>query len=413
MKPILYITPRYIAPLKYFEKLLPDLTQRFDVSFLLLEDNGMCTYLRSKNLPFVEDLLPRKRALIPFVSHILAYAKLLKNARRLFRKTHPSIILTETTISEPMRAVFAIAKREGATIKALQWCQQSSAYKHIRLSFRNRIRQLRARHGGILRGTLREAYFFLLRMLFWLLGFLRVLPTNVADRHVERLGVIDRFGADYFEEQGWDRNTMSVVGFFDWSSLRVLRERLLSDATFRRSLLGRHGLMPQKRHVLILSTVFYAGHATLTMSKEEQVRYFSNITEDVRAAYPDAEILFKLHPRDEDLYADLKTNGVRLFGNEADVEELIALADLYIAHPLTAANFSVIGSGVPALFINFTSLSFLNTGKELYGLSTIITDRKTFRQSLARAALGDLPLSYDETRADQESREKIIAFVSE
>lgn len=411
-KPKLYILPRYIAPLKYFEKLVPDLRERFDVSFLLLEDKGMFAYLRGKGLPVIDCLLPRGDLRAPFVAHFRDHRRLVGNAHALFRAAKPAVILTETTISQPMRTVFAIAHEHGATVKALQWCQQINAYKGIRLSLRNRARQIVARHGGLMRGIVREAYFFALALLLRALSGAGILLAHSRMRHVDRLGVIDRFGADYFAQNDWDRARMATVGFFDWSMLRDMRVRISHDAVFRTSLERLYGLAPGRRRVLILSTIFYAGHAMLSMSANEQVSYFGSICDDIAAAYPDADILFKLHPRDKEIYGPLERKGVRLLKTEANVEELIMLSDLYIAHPLTAANFSVIGSGVPALFINFTTLSLLDMGYELYGLARIIKDRAQFRDALAEAAAGRLPLQYDETRADPQSREKILRFVS-
>lgn len=412
-KPRLYILPRYIGSLKYFEKLVPDLHERFDVSFLLLEDKGMCAYLRDKELSVIEDLLPRTDVRVPFVSHLRDHRRLVGNAHALFRATKPAVILTETTISQPMRTIFAIAHEYGATVKALQWCQQTNAYKGVRLSLRNRVRQIVARHCGLLQGIIREAYFLALALLFRALSGAGLLGAHIPARHVDYLGVIDRFGADYFAQNAWDPAQMTIVGFFDWSMIQDLREHIARDAAFRQTLEKRYGLAPRRRRILILSTIFYAGHATLSMSADEQVTYFGDICDDVRAAYPDADILFKFHPRDEEIYGPLEKKGVRVLRTEANMEELIALSHLYIAHPLTAANFSVIGSGIPALFINFTTLSLLDEGKELYGLTRIIKNRAEFRKALTEAAAGRLPLQYDETRADPGSREKILRFVSE
>lgn len=410
-KPRLYITPRYIAPLKYFEKLVPRLSGHFEISFLLLEDKGMRAYLKERDLPVVETLLETEGRRIPFFSHIRGHQRLLANAEALFEDAPPAVLLTEPSISQPMRAVFALAQKRGIPVRALQWCQQSKAYKDVRLSLKNRVRQIRGRHGSLVFGIPREAYFSLLALMFRLLTSFGVLRAHYEDRHVGELGVIDSFGGEYYVSEGWKREQIKTVGFYDWSIIADLKRRVKDDASFRSSLETRYALRAGRKRVLVLSTIFYAGHATLCMTRKEQVEYFARICADIRDAFADADILFKLHPRDEEIYEPLERMGVRLLRTEANVEELIALSDLYVAHPLTAANFAVIASGTPALFVNFTPLSHLNLGAELYGLSRIITDREEFRAGLREAAAGRLPLFYDASRADPSSLPKIIAFV--
>lgn len=415
MRPRLYIIPRYIAPLKYFEKLIPALSKYFEVIVAPLESGPMVPYCKERGIPVTEELLlPKRRIRIPFISHILDEERFLLLAKMFLERAHPAVLLTETAITQRTRALFSLAQAQGVRTLALQWCQASKATRLVRLSPLNRARRLIARHGGILRTLGRELYFALLRGLLALTNVLTAHRYYRSAMPIHGLGLIEESARAVFVERGFSEDRMHVVGFVDASVVHELRARLQSDAPYRNALLERHNLTEGRTVILVIPTMFHAGGATVAMSKRQQVEYYQKIIADIRGVYStdEAEILFKVHPRDSvELYQVLTRSGVMLIGNEGNMEELIVLSDLVISHPLTAANFTITISGTAALFINFSEVKYLNEGKELYRLREIIDSHDVFVERLRQFKRKELKLQYERSPISLQSRENIIAFV--
>ena len=410
----LYIVVRYIAPLKYFEKLIPALSGVFDVSFLFLEDKGMIEHCRAHSLPFV--LLPYSQPgfKFPFISHVLQYRSFVRRAEVFMETRRPALILTETSLTQPIRVLLTKAHEVGSRSMALQWCPQVEQSKETTLSLTNRLRQIKGRGGGgLLRGIAREGYFTSLTFLFVVFDRIGLMRSVYGGSGAEKLGVMDERGRKYFLNHGWEESQIQTVGFADWTTVAELCRRVRDNPAEYLALEKKYNLSPGRKRVLLLSTVFYAGHATLCMTKSEQLEYFRAICADIWSVYPKAvwDILFKLHPRDEQIYSPLQQDGALLFGNDAEIEELMAVSGLYVAHSLTAANFTLQATGIPALFINLIPLAILDVGKELYSLLNVVHDRKTFRAQLKEAYAGTLPLQYDASQVDHHSLQKIVDFI--
>lgn len=261
---------------------------------------------------------------------------------------------------------------------------------------------------------MRETYFAFLRVMFVAVNAVTGSRYHRQELFVDALGVIDERAKDVFAERGFPPERMNIVGFADATLIAVLKHRLATDTTWRRRRERIYGIESDNKTILIIPTMFHAGGATVAMTPDGQVRYYRTIIESVRGIYAqgEANVLFKIHPRDTAaLYEPLIPLGVRLVGNEGDIEELVLMSNLVIAHPLTAANFTIVLSGTPALFINFSSVAYLNEGKELYGLHEIITAPERFRELLGQFRNGALPLQYKSSAIPHDSLARIVALV--
>lgn len=395
-----YFLPRYIASLKYYEKLFPSMEEKgFEPQFLLFEDKGMVAYCAQKNLPVDGRFLRRTSAHIPFVSPIREEWRIIKTFSVFIKNVSPHALVTEQRIPHIVRALFKEARRSGTRTVALQWCQVSEKTTHAQLSVQNYARKLRGRYGGVFVGLVKESYFALLTSLYRVVDMLAGGSLfSYKSFYVEYLGVIDARARTLFLQRGFGEEQIRVVGHADYTLMRQFK-------TSR----GRG-----RMRILVLSTPFYIGHASVFTNASGQIDYYKKILRTIREVFGagEAEILFKLHPREENIYGDLEKQGITVLGNEAQIEELVASADLYVAHPLTAANFTAIASGVPALFINFTPLSFLDDGKELYHLRSVIKTLGEFKNQLQIFKEGRLSLQYDSSDVDPESLQKIVALVT-
>lgn len=125
----------------------------------------------------------------------------------------------------------------------------------------------------------------------------------------------------------------------------------------------------------------------------------------------DAEIIFKMHPSEPNIYAEYEKQGVRIHGDEALPEELVAISDLYIADPATSANYMVIASGKPAIFVNATDLPTLNRAAKFYGVTHVATSIDEFSRMVEQFKSGTLPSTY-RFHEEPESLTRIASLIT-
>ena len=408
----IYFLPRYIGALKYYEQLFPALrTAGFTPTFLLFDNLGMVAYCRSRAL-LVDTtfIMHTARFHMPFVTPVRRDLARLSRINSFLAEKKPYALVCEPTIPHLARTLCKAASAFGVRTRALQWASHSDAAIHMQRTVRSRILALRD-HGIIL-----SLYLFVLNGVFYCLDLL--LGKNVFIQpklEVDTLGVVDAAAKEYFIRHGWRNAHIQVVGLADFTLMRELVQHVASNSAERALLEKKYRLAPGKKRILVLSTPFYTGARAVYLDRAGQQEYFDKIFKDIRTVFEaeEADIIFKLHPREEHIYGDLSAAGVFIYHNEADLAELIALSDLYIAHPGSGANFVVRASGKPALFINFTPLLYMDVGKELYQLRSIVKTHEDFRAQLATYKAGTLPLQYDASQVDHHSLQKIVDFISE
>ena len=411
----IYFIPRYIGALKYYEKLFPAIRERgFEPMFLFFEDSGMIEYCHARSIPCDTRFIQRG-VHIPFYSPLVHEAK-LQTLLEAFLNEHPYALVTEPGVDQRTRSLFKRAKEYAVKRYALQWALHTDPRKPVKRSPYSRYLEIRRRYGSFLRTPFVAGYYLLLRALFWVADFFHGGDVYVHLHHyAEKLGTIDNTLREYFVWSGWRDDQIQVVGFADYSLINNEIRSLEEDAVRREALCRRYSLDERRKRILVISNPFYTGRNAVYLDEEGQRAYFRHIFDDIRSVYPEreADILFKVHPREDvAMYAEFTQHGIRVYGNESNLNELIALSSLYIAHPLTAANFIIRGSGKPAIFLNFTPLDYFDEGKELYKLRTIFKTHDAFREALADFKNGVLPLQYDTEGIDTNSLEKIVNFVT-
>lgn len=406
----IYFLPRYIGALKYYEQLFPALrTAGFTPAFLLFDDLGMVAYCRSRALLVDTTFIMRSaRFHMPFVTPVRRDLARLNRMDSFLAEKKPHALVCEPAVPQLTRALYKTAHACGVRTLALQWASHSDAAIHMQRTVRSRILALRD-HGIIL-----SIYLFVLKGVFYcsnlFLGRKMLIQTEL---HVDALGVVDEAAKEYFIQHGWRGADIQVVGLADFTLIREKSQRIATDPAARALLEKKYQLTPGKKRILVLSTPFYTGARAVYLNRAGQREYFDKIFKNIRTVFgvKEADIIFKLHPREQNIYGDLSDMGVHVCHNEADLAELIALADLYIAHPGSGANFVVRASGKPALFINFTPLLYMDAGKELYQLRSIVKTHEDFRAQLAAYKAGILPLQYDASDVDPASLQKIVDFI--
>ncbi len=395
----------------------------FDFFFLLVEDKGMVDYCRKRGISFyslfVKDKSKTNFLRIPIFCHMRDQYRFFKKCDQFLNSQKPSkLISSETIPSFPVRVLFEKANLLGIETITLQWCLVSS--RRFRISWKQKLLKLRQRYGSFLKGVIMVMYFktlnIFLSLMFRILRFSKKIPDfKNKSNNAKKIGVFDEYSKEVFIAKGAEPDKISIVGNADFQIIQELRKKVQSDLLFRGQLARKYHLDERKKTILVISTVFYSGHAAVCMTPEEQVGYFRSIIEAIRKIFPeeDANIIFKLHPRDENIYSSYADLGVRVIGPEAQNEELIALSDIYISHPGTTLNFLLRASGVPAIFINFTPLDFLNEfGLKFYGIKHIAKNPEEFLQCLRQLKNNKLPFQYGTENIDRNAAERIINFLA-
>lgn len=407
--------PRYIGALKYYEKLVPALRERgFSSEFVLLEDAGMRAYCDRRGLPFDARFLDVPLGRVPLYSHIAHERRLFRLFGDYLNDKMPSVIVSEPRVGGRELAFIGEARARGIPVRFLQWAQLAGPSFSDERTFSAKLLALRAKRGSLMRGVLYGLYLNVLLFVMRTMDLFSGKRRPAKETQLGQLGVIDEVSRASFIARGWRMKNTSVVGSAYFTIAKEISQRFRSDARFRDEILARYGLSSERMRILVLSTPFHRGSHAVFLSDDGQREYFKKIFDDIRDVFPSesADILFKLHPREPNIYGKAADLGMRIYHNEADTDELIVLSDLVITHPMTAANFIILASGTPALFINFTPLTYFDRGKEIYGLRNIITSHQELGNSLKFFHSKKLPPQYDAARIDTGALDKIIEFVA-
>ena len=417
MKKRLYLLPTYISSLKYYEKLLPRLNERYDVCFLIIRPDdqlrrGMLGYCEARDLPYIvlDAGLTKGGRRIPFMSALMRRRSHQRACHALFQSS-PSATLVAMKAVGGFVPAFKEANRLGFNTIVLQ-TSLTPPPDFYRPEPRVSARELVYR-----------AYYALLSIASLISDILSqgwsFMRTSA---HPKRVGVIGPEGVSIFHKRfGFDPAAITVVGTADYQRISELSGRVREDRLLRDALLVRYGLEPAKKRILIMS-VWFAHHGAARHSHlyspaevERQITHYRRLIEAIRehCSIEEYDILFKLHPAEENRYEGYTAYGVKFFGDEALSEELLALSDLYIADPCTSANYMVVASGVPAIFDNTEGLPQLNKCQIFYPMRRITQNFNEFRNALNSFKEGTLDLGYDESAVDRRSIDKIVSFISE
>ncbi len=391
-KPLLYLVPVYIGSLKYFAKLYPALSKKFDVLFLLVRGNDrrrgqMVEYCKTQGYPFVilEEGLNRDGKSIPFFSPLMRRLRHIR-ACRAFMQAHKPVKVVLTKTIAPHDAIAREAARAGAELTVLQWSFHS--HDPVFVADLNLSKPLYKR-----------LYFGPVRALLALLDVIYVGPRYF--RHYllpAKIGAFDEKAAEgYAVSYRFKRENIFVVGMADFQTVHELRDRISADPAFKQRLLSKYSIDSKKKNILIIAQSFHLRSWT-RMTFPNQLAYYRDLIERIRAVVPkeEADILLKLHPGDSPgQYESYRPDGVSVFADESATEELVVLADLIISDTWTTANYLVVASGTPALFVNFTPFQVRNAAIDYYHVKEAVTNKARFDDLLRAWREEKLPPQYD------------------
>ena len=406
IKPRIYFVPPNIAALKYYERLILHLEDRYDVGFLLVRHEGsllseMAGYCRARGRNFYILNLGSKtqRGSVPFISPIRKMLAHEKSCHDFLKNMRPAKLIFEKT-TNPMSSIAYEANHQGVETIVLQWCFLSSVQRELRMHEKAPIPFARREYN---------------RAVLALYGGVRFLAGATEgmnkDRHItpRKLGLFEEHFATRFPEMP---AIVRNVGNLDIQTTNELNRRVLGDASFRAGLEIKYSLETGKKNIL----VFSARILSISFPREKYLEYYKGVFSELRAHFPREEfvVLFKLHPK-EDLEAVrvlCKEYDARAYGGEADSGELTVLSHLVVADPMSSVNYHVLGSGIPAIFINFSGSRTIEAGKDGLSIKHVVHDREEFGTMLRSFKEGRLEKQYDNTNIELRSREKIVELIN-
>ncbi len=415
-KPLLLVAPHYMGSLRYFEKLIPLLADRYEVCFFLFfahtasyrEMEMYCANKKYSYLAVDAVAVPKACSRLPFFTYLANVRRYRRAVLSLLADIPVAKMIAPNDNGLYIRLLFTEAARRGIDTMVLQW---ALAYHGVKDRPPRPV-------AGWRRWSYRIAKPLYLKIKRSLLSFV-LDPAYRTDKGIvgggasARFGVINEQAFEYYRTHGVRREKMTIVGSLEFAATEAFAAvatapGVLDDA-------ARHyGINRRKKNIILYSSPFNLKDVTI-FTDEEQYRYAERLISLIRGACPPSayDVLFKIHPAEDlSLYRPLEALGVKLFGKDAVNQELIALSDLYIADN-TNTNFITILLGRPAIFINLMNLPLVEKAKDYFGIRSFVHSETEFSERLRDFCAGRLAPQYhrDGSIFTPRSAERIRAWI--
>ncbi|MEK7208970.1 MAG: hypothetical protein AAB677_01775 [Patescibacteria group bacterium] len=406
--PKLFFVPAYIGPLKYYIKLIPRLSLYYQIEFLIVRRpdsrrDQMEKYLKKNHYPYhliEQGLKPIPWIYLPFLTPMFKRYLHLRACRQ-FLKIHQPTKLILTKNLPPYQTLLKEANRQEIDTIMLQWAYGGNKTVS-KLNF-------------VAPSRWRKFYYRLMDGLYWIVDFFGGgLAYANSSGVVNRLGLMDESAIEIFQERcKISPERMVKVGIIEQQISYELKQLVKQNFLFRKKLEQKYDLGKKEKIITVLVWGLHK-RKRWSFSVEEHLNYFQKILESIRKFFPPetTEVVFKLHPGDNiALYLSFRNLSVKIVCDEAETEELVALSDLCVLDPWTAASITVLASGTPAIFVNFSRLTAINAGQELYHLKEVIISREQFETRLSDFKQGKWQ-SEELPPIDRQAIDRIVALIN-
>ena len=403
-KPVIFFAPHYVGSLKYFGKLLPHLSKRYDVKFLLIfgrrSFTEMINFAKENRLPFEAIYGPKPSPILerlPFYRTVTRARHYTREVGALLSRSSPSQIIGTNDQGFYMRYLIEEANRRGVKTSVLQWALTYPGQQILPVKNTPRWRKVLYRLGKPLYVKVRDG------LIASALGNNnRWSKGMIGGGSAKRFGVINGQALELFAAHGIPREKMTVVGYLDFHWSKEIEKRIEADQSIRRAIAEKHDIDLNKENIIFYSTPFNRKD-TVILSDAKHRKMTETVIQTIREICPPDQygVLFKPHPSEtKGGYQYLAPYSVTFLDPVADNNELIALADLYIAG-VSTTNFIPITMNKKAIFVNLAKLRQVESARPFFGIKKFVTEPAEFRDLLTDFKRGKLEPQYS-------GREKII-----
>lgn len=410
MKKKIILLPHYLGGLKYLEKLIPHISNKYDIIFLFLPKikekkekltEEMKKYCQEKKYNFIELRkynLNKNIKKIPFVYPLLSAQNLKKQTKKILTDKNIKKIISTGDSNIYYFYLFNEANKKNIDTLLLQWALTYKAPK------------------------VREQKFSIKKIYYKLLGIIvkRSLGLNSKKIQVlgggltKKFGVMNRMSYSFFIEQGITKEKMEIVGSFDFYAAEKVQKDIKINYLKQKEIIKKYNLNKNKKNIIIFTTPFNTKDLTF-FSDQEQFEYYKKIVKKIREVFSakKADILLKIHPAEKvKSYKPLEKYGVKIYDKNAKNEELIYFSDLYIAHHSTT-NYIPIIMKKNAIFVNFANKDFINDTKKYFGIKKYISSYSEFKKLLNDFKNNNLTKQYKDNDSiiTKDSLNKILSWI--
>lgn len=227
----------------------------------------------------------------------------------------------------------------------------------------------------------------------------------------EKIGVINQFSYNVFKRKGVREEKITVVGYVNFDLAKKTLDLLNNNLKLRRERAKKYNIELDKKNIVVYSTPLHG-----PFSQRQSIEYYYQIIKTIREVFSieEADILFKLHPKEEniDLYSHFKNLGVKLYPGNTPNEELIYFSDLYIDHWATT-NFISLVMGKNSIFLNLVDFKYVDLYKEIFSIKKFISDKNEFKNLLIDFKNGQLVRQYTQNSIINDGKciERIIKWI--
>ena len=300
MKPILLFIPHYIGSLKYFERIYPHLSDKYDIYFLLLSAKekhfpSMVEYCRQKGFKYFEAGRISSSVLtkLPLGKKYLKTRNFRRDADKILSNYNIAKIICVNDNSIYLRYLLSQANKRGIDTAVIQW-SLSYEYKEDKTMI-TRKKGFR----GLAYKLLKPVYIKIRNFIYHLvlgknLDFVKGVPGAGTAR---RLGVINTAALNFFLREGVDPSKISVIGYMDFHVAETTKNDLDCNTNLRFEVKSKYGLHPEKKRIMIFTSP-YNTNIVDVFDDRGQVDFYDKIVSLVRKVFPSEthEIILKLHP---------------------------------------------------------------------------------------------------------------------
>lgn len=386
-KPTICFVPHYIGSLKYFEKISKISSENFSIMYLFYflkkpYSDEMITHSSLNGYDFFSIESPRwvEYVFIGPLKFLINQFYYKKGVREFLLKVRPSKLVFVNDKGFYVRYLEAEAKKLGIETLLLQWAltyegqnvkpiKKSSSGARVFLGrFYGRLKKYLT--NGVVRIVYGDEFSFNKQPLG--LGF------------TDKVGVINKHAYDLFVRNGVDSRKISIVGYADFFLAENIVSRLKNNPEEKIRIHSKYGLDLNKKTILVFGAPFHRKDIVI-LNDDEQRDYILKVLETIRNICSQSlyNIVLKIHPSESlDFYHNILEKDYILLDKKAQNEELIGIADLYIADN-TTTNFMAMVMKKKAIFINLHNLPIVEMSAPYFGIKRFIKTYLEFENALS------------------------------
>lgn len=409
----------YIGTLRYFEKLIPYLRDKYDISFLFMQEEDepnyipeMIAYCSERGYAYniiSKHFAPAWTKNFSLLDAYLAFRHAKQEFTKFFEGARVKKVICSSDMRPYINYFLQKAEGSGADTFLLQWGISgedidTTPGKELPIVKLSRAICDNAYH--LTKGL----------MLKYIFGckVTRKAPSPGMG-NARRVGAISEFEYESFKNAGVDAKKLSIVGYIDSDLAQKNAAFLDKNTATKQELARKYGINTDKKNILLLSTPFNIRDITV-FSDAQQLAYYEEIILAIRRTFSsdEADILLKVHPAEDiNLYRPLEKYGVKLYEKTSPTEDLIYFSNLYLGRRSTA-NFIPLAMDKEAIFLNFTNIPVSPGIQKAFGIKKMISDEREFQKLLGDFKKGNLEKQYDESvkkKFVRNSVQKIVNWI--